>query len=116
MALTEAEQKRLEELIKRVPAEFRPLAEKYGETMVRMAEDEVDTWIDLVTSGQKRKAYRAAFEAMEPEAKLAAMMETNAALKAAGQRSKSIDTIQEQIGAEFLQACLVLFRAWLLGV
>ena len=48
----------LDELIAKVPEQFRPLAVEYGPAFIKMGEAEIVAWIDLIARGKTDEAYK----------------------------------------------------------
>ena len=48
----------IEELIAKLPAEFRPWVAEYGPTILKWTVEDVYSWINLAIAGNIREAYR----------------------------------------------------------
>ena len=55
----------LDELIEKVPAQFRPVAARYGPALLKMSADELWAWIELLIRGDATAAYRAVLSRMD---------------------------------------------------
>ena len=55
----------LDELLDKVPEEFRPVVAEYGPALLKMSAEELWAWIDLLARGDCDEAYRAVLAQME---------------------------------------------------
>jgi hypothetical protein len=76
----------LDEVLARIPEEYRPLAVQYGPTILKMSADAIWAWVELLLAGNTRAAMETIIARMPPSelltrmtANLAAWDEANAA-------------------------------------
>lgn len=55
----------LDELIQRVPEQFRPVAARYGPALLQMSAAELWGWVHLLIEGRTDAAYRAVLDRMD---------------------------------------------------
>lgn len=48
----------LDEILAKLPPEFKPFAMTYGPALLKMGQDEIISWIGLIARGQTAEAYR----------------------------------------------------------
>lgn len=101
----------LDDLIAKLPDEFKPMAEKYGSIVLEAAQEDVTEWIGYITQGNWQEAYRFVAMNMTTSDLLDEQQRINEQLKALNKKNAMYIAMQRQMVQEALTTGVLLLQA-----
>jgi hypothetical protein len=101
----------IEEVIERLPEEYREWARQYGDAIISMGFDELTLWVDRIVNAQWREAYRILAARMTTEQLIASQEAINEKLRALNRRNASFLVMQKQMVKDALTIGVLMLRA-----
>ncbi len=94
----------IDDLIKKIPEQFRELAKAHLPILVKMMDDEAIAWIDLILKGDYEKAYQTTNDRMTPSERVTEQKRLNVLY-----RTYNEDTVNKgNVLAEFFRQILLI--------
>lgn len=101
----------LDELLAKVPPEFKPVAEEYGPAILAMTTTEIVAWINLLAKGRVDAAYQVILEKMPSTDLLDEWKKINDSWQTANIGEKARRALMQEAGAAILRVLLGLALA-----
>ena len=100
----------IEEIISKLPEEFRPLARRYTTLLINMGFEELQGWIGIVISGDYLQAYRSLVAKMSTDEIVAEQNKANEILKALNKENAVLVAAQREILAQIFMTLLLMLQ------
>jgi len=101
----------LDELIQKVPEQFRPVAARYGPALLAMSTADLWAWVQLLIEGQSQAAYAAVLRRMENPDLLAEWDNLNDQWKEANAANAASKALQKEAVLAVLRVMLTMALA-----
>ncbi len=101
----------LEELLEKVPEKFRPIVREYGPAFIKMGEEEIVAWIDLLAKGRVDDAYREVLANLPNQDLLAEWNKLSAEWRSANVAEAQRRAVVREAGAAVLKILLAIALA-----
>ena len=101
----------LQELLKKIPPELRPVAVQYGPALLEMTADEVWAWIELLIAGNTAEAFQVVIDRLTVTDRLAMMSENIAGWNTLNAANAARERLQRDAALAVLKVLLTIALA-----
>lgn len=100
----------IEELIQKIPEEYRLIARRYTTLLLDMGFKELQDWVDLIATGNWQQAYKAIVAKMPTDEIIAEQKKANELLKKMNKENADMLAGQRAILQQILLTSLLMLR------
>ena len=100
----------IEELIKKLPERFQAIARRYAHLLIDMGFEELEAWIELISTGEWEQAYKNLISKMNTDELVGEQDKLNEILKALNEENAEFVSAQKDIVLQVLLTLLLMLR------